>query len=157
MKANIERKTQVPIYIDQVEKKYKSTFIGDFSIKNPDGQWAGSPVAVFYQPNPPELSPEGRPCSNYFGLYVDPILDRLMICDATTATEADIVGVIDKDGFFRYSSYTHDFVEVELADGTKGFLDGGNDYLRTSFAEPKEKSSKIFHFAKIKDDHLEIL
>lgn len=145
MRVNIERETLTPIDIDKAEKAYNATFIGDFCVKNKDGSWANTPVAVFYQENPPELSKEGRPCSNYFGLYYSTQQKCLMICDAQSAFSGKIVGFIDTDGYFKHSRFRHDY-RTSL-DG-KIFVDGGSDYIRTNC------NTLIECF--INKDHLEI-
>lgn len=145
MRVNIERETLTPIDIDKAEKVYNATFIGDFCVKNKDGSWANTPVAVFYQKNPPALSKEGRPCSNYFGFYYSSQQKCLMITDAKSAFSEEIVGFIDTDGFFKYSKYRHHY----CVDANGHGVDGGRDYTRVI-------GSPNLVRVYINKDHLEI-
>lgn len=131
MKYNIiqERVSYWGLDIDKVEEVYNAKHVGDFCTKRLDGKhYNDIPVTVFYQPNPPELSPEGRPCSNYFGLYYQQ--KSLMICDAISAFDEPIVGSVAQNGDVIFSSYRHDY--KHSPDGT-AMIDGGfSGYYRTN-------------------------
>ncbi len=84
-------------------------------------------MSVFYQANPPELSPRGRPCSNYFGIYWHE--KQLMICNAESAFSEGLIGGVAKNGDVIISRFRHDYVVSE--DGTS-MMDGGRDYIRSN-------------------------
>jgi hypothetical protein len=57
-----------------------------------------------------------------------------MICDAITATQEDIWGVVANDGEVIYSRYRHDYRTSK--DGSV-MIDGGRDYTKTGFNTDK--------------------
>jgi len=107
--------------IKKVEDKYKATYIGDFSPKAKNGDWVNTPMAVFYQENPPENY------SNYFGIYWDN--EHLMITEADYIKDLKFTGAKADNGEIIYSFYRHDY--KYSADGSV-MVDGGFDYLRTN-------------------------
>lgn len=108
------------INIRNAEKHYGGRYVGDFCIKNKDGNWANEPVAVFYQPNPPEGL-----TNKYFGLFVRD--DSVYIVNADSAFDEPITGIVTKDNLVYYSRYRHDYREI---DGL--MIDGGRDYVKTN-------------------------
>ena len=116
--------------IKAIEDHYKASFVGDFCIKAKGGGWVNMPVAIFYQENPPELSSQGRKCSNYFGMYYAAGGD-LMICDGSSAFAEPIAGVVADNGEVIYSRWRHDY--RGSSDGY-AIVDGGRDYLKTNRA-----------------------
>lgn len=146
MKANIERVSGVLSLkgIGIAEDRYKATYIGDFDLKDVNMDFT-FPVAVFYQENPPEKSPEGNPCSNYLGLFY-PFDNKMYVCDAKEILSKEIRGFIDTDGYFKYSHHRH---HCQMSnDGAFG-VDGGFSYTRTLGKVELLK-------AKVNKDHLEI-
>lgn len=114
--------TQTGLNIEACEKHYSAKFLGDFCIKNKDGNWANEPVAVFYQSKPP--NPE---YSNFLGLFQRNGL--VYITDAQSAFDEPISVIKSNDGEIIYSSYRHDFKRSK--DGSV-FIDGGRDYTKCS-------------------------
>lgn len=107
--------------IEAVEEMKKAKYVGEFCLKAKDGGYANFPVAVFYQA---EKYPGA---SNYFGLFICPIRNTLLITDAIGVTEETYSGVLNNSGEVLYSAFRHDYQ-------THGDLmcDGGRDYLRCS-------------------------
>lgn len=120
------KKTYWGFNVKIVEKSHKAKFVGDFCVKT-QGGWSEEPAAVFYQPNPPELSPEGRPCSNYFGLYFQQ--GSLMICDAQSAFSEGIIGSVADNGEVVISRFRHDY---QVSKDGSAVIDGARDYIKTN-------------------------
>ena len=124
MKVNLDLSDFWQGYIDiaKVEKKYKCKFICETPIKH-RGVWRDQPSLIFYG----EKHPQG---SNYMAISVvmehDGKVD-MVITDGISATECDIVGIIDGDEVI-YSRYRHDYREGK----TGVIIDGGRDYTRSS-------------------------
>lgn len=119
-----------------IEKNHSATYICETCVKNKNG-WANRAVAIFYQPDPSKV-PEGG--SQWFGIFMqaDPEgwLDthelpgdhlRPMICNAITAVEQDITGIIADNGDIIYSRYRHDY---RWSEDKSVMIDGGRDYDR---------------------------
>lgn len=107
--------------VKTIEEKYGAKYMGFWCTKNPRGGWNERPVDVFYQPNPNvELGHK-----HYFGMFVRD--DTAFICDASSAFEEPMTGVVCEDGEVLVSRYRHDY-------RTKGdrMVDGGRDYVRRS-------------------------
>lgn len=105
--------------IKKVEEKYLgSKYIGDFEIS------INKPVlAVFYQPNPKtELGH-----SNYFGLFVDPLNQRVYIVNAKEILNKEYPGIKLPNGKYLKSTYTHDYKE-KLINDVFYMIDGGGQY-----------------------------
>lgn len=110
-----------PINIPAIIDHYGGSFIGDFCIKYPNGNWSDEPVAIFYQPNPNfELGH-----SHYYGIFVHK--KAIHICNAESAFSEPITAAIASDGEVIFSRYRHD--HVTSYDGSV-FIDGGRDYIR---------------------------
>lgn len=118
----IKRRYQ-PIDIKKIEEKYSATYLGDFQIKNMQNKWADTPVAVFYQPNPPSGY------SNYFGIISEFGIGKMKnyIVNASSAFSEPINAILADNGEVIYSCHRHDY--VESMDGT-AMVDGGKDYFR---------------------------
>lgn len=108
--------------IKKIEELKDAKYMGYWCTKRLDGSWNERPVDVFYQPNPNvELGHK-----HYFGMFVQN--GSVWICDATTAFEEAIGGIITEDGEVLVSRFRHDYVTKE-----GGYMiDGGRDYLRSS-------------------------
>lgn len=124
-------KCSQPIDVAQIEKKYSSTYIGDFCLKTRDG-WSDTTAAIFYNPAP-DVS-LGH--SHYFGIFVKyPPFGgyvaggdgELYITKGDSAFSEPINGIIADDGEVIYSRYRHDF--KTSTDGSVS-IDGGRDYVR---------------------------
>lgn len=113
--------TTLPISIKKAEELKDAKYIGDFCLRNKSGGWSESPVAVFYQPNPP------KNFSKYFGLFLAG--DNLFITNAESAFAEPIQGLVGSNGEVVYSRYRHDF--RSLSDGS-GAIDGGRDYVKVT-------------------------
>lgn len=113
--------------IQAVERKYSAKYMGSWALRNKNGGWTETPVDVFYQPNPDTSKGHKK----YFGIFMkrDPLFSKEvpMICDATSAFEQPLVGVVCEDGEVLISRFVHDY-------RTKGdrMIDGGRDYVRRS-------------------------
>lgn len=125
--------------IKGIEDHKSAKFVCETCIRDMYGNWANGPVAIFYQDDP-SLIPEGG--SAYFGMYWRPNQDAsvlaspedvlkltytLMICNAVSATEEDITGIVANNGEIIYSRYRHDY--RGSSDGSV-WIDGGRDYDR---------------------------
>lgn len=108
--------------IHKIEKHYSAKYVCETCIKRRDG-WMNAAVAVFYQSDPANV-PEGG--TQWFGLYLTPA-GTLMICNAISAVENDIEGIVAENGDVIYSRFRHDM--RRSPDGTV-WIDGGRDYTR---------------------------
>lgn len=78
------------------------------------------PFDIFYRTTPhPEFG------NRYFGLYLSPRTNNLMITNADKIEELEF-GMIEVDGKYYYSQSHHDYKVV----GSK-MIDGGRAYIRT--------------------------
>lgn len=125
--------------ISTIEKAYSAKFVCETTIKNRNGNWINTPVAVFYTETP---HPEG---SNWFGFYNNEE-GKFLITNAISALEPFDALLLEDNSIF-YSRYRHDY--RELNDGT--MVDGGRDYIRS--IPGKGKHVKV----KIVNEHLEII
>ena len=133
MKYNILTESELftPEQIERIEKMKEATYVCETCVKDRSGQWANTPVAVFYQPDESKV-PEGG--SQWFGLYYRPEYPdpnapmRLFICNAISALEP-FDGIVANNGDVIYSRYRHDY--RRSPDGSV-MIDGGRDYTRTS-------------------------
>ena len=152
IRINIESEIFTPEGISTIERKRKAIYVCETCIgqrvkdvnyfleidDNPIAEavseitvynWLNWPVAAFYQ-HDELLVPEGG--SQYFGIYhqSDPlgIYPRFpYICNAISAAQTTIVGVIADNGEVIYSRYRHDMRESE---DKSVWIDGGRDYTR---------------------------
>jgi hypothetical protein len=117
-------KSQLPIYINQVEERYNAKYVGDFCIKTTSG-WTDAPAAIFYTEHPDEA--KGH--THYFAIYLNPSnpLSDFIITKGDSAFSQPIIGLVTEDGTVIFSRYGHDFRSTP--DGS--FIDGGRDYCRT--------------------------
>lgn len=116
------RKSELPIDIDAVEKHYSATYVGDFCVKDANGQYVTDTAAVFWQAEPPV---EGY--SNYLALFVRG--KTLYVTSGASAVEKPITGIVADDGEIVYSRHRWD--NRRSADGSVT-IDGGRDYIKTS-------------------------
>jgi len=80
------------------------------------------PMDIFYSESPhPQFG------NRYFGLYMDPLQNHLMITNADKIEEMEFGMVKDKDGDYWYSQSHHDCIFI---DGN--MIDGGRAYIRHS-------------------------
>jgi len=115
------RKSDIGIDIDAVEKHYNATFVGDFCLKDRNGQYVERTVAIFWQEKPPV---EGY--SHYFGLLVN-MNGNLVITSGQSAFDKEITALVTPAGEVVYSRHRWDCRQAETA----GFMiDGGRDYTR---------------------------
>lgn len=132
IKANLNN--YFGINITYYENYYKAKYLGDFSIKDNNGEWTNLPVSVFFCEFP--LKPNHK---QYFGLL--PNLKGISICDATSILSEPITGVIADNNQVIFSGYTHDYA---TSDDGSVFIDGGRSYTRTN---------NIDRMCKIKIEH----
>jgi hypothetical protein len=93
------------------------------------------PMDIFYRDTPhPQFG------NKYFGLYIHPVTDHLMITNADKIESLDFGMIEDKDGNLWYSQSHHDclFVDDQM-------IDGGRAYIR---------SAGPVQFFKVKDGKL---
>lgn len=107
--------------IPKVEEKRNARYVGQFCLKDINGNWANHVADVFWQETPP--NPE---YSNYFALFVRN--GTVYVTSGASAVEGELVAVQAEDGEIIYSRYRHDFRQSK--DGTV-WIDGGRDYTRT--------------------------
>ena len=88
--------------LEKIEAHYEATYVCETCPKVGNG-WANRFVSIFYQPDPSKV-PEGG--SQWFGLFfrhLHPVFDdnsrqTLMICNAISAVENDIQGIVANNG-----------------------------------------------------------
>lgn len=107
----------------KIEEIYKARYIGDFEIRDKNGNWAEKPVSVFYQENP-DIK-KGH--SHYFGLFKRDL--DVFITGANSAFEQPLIGAVADNGEIIISCYRHDYVVSQ--DGSV-MIDGGKSYIRTN-------------------------
>lgn len=110
--------------IRKLEKIKNCQYMGFWCTRTASGNgWNHTPVDVFYQPNPDVHAGH----SHYFGIFYRN--DAMYICDAKSAFDEPITGIITDDGEVIVSRYRHDYV-------TKGnhMIDGGREYTRSSLS-----------------------
>lgn len=112
--------TELPIDLMAVEEKYNAQFVGDFCIKDRNGNYTTNVAAVFWQPTPP------APHTNeYFALFIQQ--GSLYIADGTSAVEKPIDAIIAANGEIVYSRHRHDY---RVSSDGSVTVDGGRDYMR---------------------------
>ena len=129
MKILNESEVLTPQGVAMAEEKYNALFVCDTCLKAQGGGWINQSVAVFWNKDPANI-PEGG--SAYFGLYIQympPDFKRgpVMITNAISAVETDIIGMVAHNGDVIYSRYRHDY--RGSPDGSV-WIDGGRDYTR---------------------------
>lgn len=114
-----------------IEGTRDAKYVCETCLVGSDGQWLNFPVAIFYQDEEWRI-PEGG--SAYFGVYqraVNPFdpdsPHSTFICNAISATEHDIEGLVADNGDVVYSRYRWD--HRYSPDGSV-WIDGGRDYTR---------------------------
>ena len=120
----------------KIEAHYEAKFVCESCLKSRNGGWVNQSVSIFYQPDPAKV-PKGG--SQWFGLffraeYTSPdealkVPMRVVICNAISATENDIVGIVADNGDVIYSRFRHDY---RWSPDKSVMIDGGRDYTRTS-------------------------
>lgn len=122
--------------IAKIEKKYSAKYVCETCVKNKTG-WVNRFVSIFYQPDPSKV-PAGK--SQWFGIFwqsPNPLdLDypsHLMICNAITAVEQDITGIVADNGDIIYSRFRHDY---RWSPDMSVMIDGGRDYDRHNNGGP---------------------
>lgn len=114
------RTSDIGIDVEKVEKKYNATFVGDFCIKDRNGEYTTQTVAIFWQETPPVQG-----YSHYLGLLWRD--DTLMITSGETAFDSPITALVASNGEIVYSRHRHDFRTSKDGSVT---IDGGRDYVR---------------------------
>jgi hypothetical protein len=114
----IEHRYWKALDIAKVESSRACRYVGEFPGKSKHG-WTDFPIAVFYQEEP--VAPY---TNHYFGLYLSPITNLLMICDADYIANRPFSALMSDEGIV-YSTCRHDF--RKLGDS---YIDGGWDYVR---------------------------
>jgi len=115
--------------LERIEAHYEAKYVCETCVKSKNG-WVNSSVSVFYQPDPDKVPVGG---SQWFGLFFredfsDPLATaRLVICNAITAVEQDITGIVADNGDIIYSRYRHDY---RWSPDKSVMIDGGRDYDR---------------------------
>ena len=125
MEDRVIKRRYKNIDIKKIENKYNATYIGDFQLKNRQGEWIDIPSAVFYQENPP------NGYSNYFGIFTESNMVELKtyIVNASSAFSEPISAVEAENGDILYSCHAHDYVKSSDNSAT---IDGGRSYTRYS-------------------------
>jgi len=117
----------------RIEAKYEAKYVCETCLRDKRGGWVNSSVSIFYQPDASKV-PEGG--SQWFGLFFTKgLLDesRLMICNAITAVEEDIIGIVADNGDVIYSRFRHDY---RWSPDKSVMIDGGRDYDRHNMGGP---------------------
>ena len=109
-----------------IEQMRASTYVADLCVGTRYG-WSEQPVAVFWQPEPP------NGYANHFGIFRRE--GRLFITGAGCTVEGTWFGVQGRSGEVIFSRYRHDYRTT--ADGT-AWCDGGRDYFRGDGGEAVE-------------------
>lgn len=129
MNILIESERFSPEEIAGIEEHYSAKYVCETCINGPNG-WVNSSVSIFYQPDPDKV-PEGG--SQWFGLFFRPgralDVEELMICNAISAVDHDIEGIVADNGDVIYSRYRHDY---RFSPDGSVMIDGGRDYARNN-------------------------
>ncbi len=121
--------------IAKIEKKYEAKYVCETCVKNKNG-WVLKDVTIFYQPDASKV-PEGG--SQWFGIYWQREFPdgespyHLVICNAITAVEQDITGIVAENGDIIYSRHRHDY---RWSEDKTVMIDGGRDYDRHNLGGP---------------------
>lgn len=99
---------------DGVDVKYVCTTELDY---------AGNPIDIFYR-----ATPHPKFGNRYFGIYIRPSDDSVMICNADKVETLTFGMVKDDDGDLQYSNYHHDYKSFKNGN----MIDGGRLYIRSS-------------------------
>lgn len=111
--------------IEKVEKKYNAQYVGEFCLKNKEGQWADEAVSIFYQKTPPK-----KGYSHYFALIVRNGI--AYITSGQSAIEGKFYAIMADDGEIIYSRFRHDY---RISKDNSVFIDGGRDYVKASSSD----------------------
>ena len=103
-----------------IERQYNATYIGDFCLKSPDGQWSENEYPVFWQ----EVTKDPSH-SNYMTVFRRG--SEVRIAGAASVTEGHWDGAVANDGEIVYSRSRHDY--RTSTDGSVS-VDGGRDYFK---------------------------
>ncbi len=138
MKILTESEQFTPTQIEKIEARYEAKYVCETCVKGTDGQWANESVSIFYQPDPTKIPEEGSPWFGLFWKYPGVTADNavtatVMICNAVTAVETDIDGIVAKNGDVIYSRYRHDY---RWSPDKSVMIDGGRDYTRHNLGGP---------------------
>ncbi len=128
----------------KVEEKYNCKYIGEFTLKTKDKEWADTPVSIFYQETIPlQYKTTG---SRYFGIFKDTLYNKVMITNAIAAVGPIYSAILNtENNEALYSAFRHDFQYYEGL-----MIDGGLEYIKCSAYKPLVKF-------KIVGDKLKIL
>lgn len=103
--------------IEKICKLKNAVYVCDTTLKS------GANCSVFYGE---ETHPVSK--SRYFGLYIHPTHNQLMICNAADIEDIKFDAVIADNGDVIYSRHRHDF--RTSPDGSV-WIDGGRSYTRS--------------------------
>lgn len=118
--------------LDKIEAKMNASYVGDFCLKDKEGNYLNFPVAVFYVEQPAK-----KEFSNYFALYFHD--KKVYITDGLPAVEDRILtGFLDEEGNYVFSVYRHDYRQVGDL-----MIDGGPEYTRSSVPADKLLTAKV--------------
>ena len=115
-------RADVQFNIAKVEQHYGAKFVGQFCLKDKNGNWVNSPADVYWQATPPVAG-----YSNYFALIIQK--GSAYITDASIVGSTIISAVEADDGEIIYSRFRHHYIISK--DGST-FIDGGRDYVKTN-------------------------
>ena len=151
----MELENRTPFYftekgIEHIESMRDATYIGYWCGRTKYGDWAERPLDVFYQPDPDVDAGH----TNYFGLILDPLSNKVMITDASSCFQDPITGIVE-EGIVYVSRYRHDYVQTPSG----GSIDGGRDYTKTTLPSDLVRVEVIegkFEFSDIKEDNNDV-
>lgn len=124
VKAYDENNLLLPIDFRVIEEKMDATFVGEFCLRDENGQWANFPAQIYFVEKPTK-----KEYSNYFAIYMRN--GKVYVTDGISATQGSFYGLLYKDELL-YSAYRQDY--KSSADG-KVFIDGGRDYNRVGISD----------------------
>jgi|SRR5476651_1263075 len=111
--------------VNNIEERRNCKYVGDFAIKDRNGNWGEVPCAIFWQEQPPVAG-----YSHYFAVFAKAGDKNAYITSAASIEDMVMTGMVADNGEVIYSRYRHDC--VYSTDGT-AMIDGGRDYVRSLF------------------------
>jgi hypothetical protein len=114
--------------IESIEKNRNCKYVGDFAIKDRNGNWGEEPCSIFWQETPPV---EGY--SHYFAVFKRHSDGQAYITSGESIENLVMIGAVAENGEVIYSRFRHDC--VYSSDGT-AMIDGGRDYTKMTLCSP---------------------